>query len=74
MKNIDESRPYGIEVSLPSNDPMSASHLLGESWSSARWFETREQRDTALAAMRKQPGNYRKGDTPSVQYMEINPQ
>lgn len=51
---------------MPANDPMSATHLLGESWSSERWFDTAEERDQALLGMETQPPYYRQGDTPSV--------
>jgi hypothetical protein len=74
MQESEQAKPYGIAVKLPDNDPFCADHLLGESWSATRWFETREQRDQVLIAMRRQPGNYRKGDTPSVVYSEIDPQ
>lgn len=73
MAVSENTKTFGIRVQLPANDPFSAAHLLGESWSGSRWFETREQRDSVLRAMRRQPGNYRKGDIPSVEYTEINP-
>lgn len=73
MTVSDSKKPYGIRVQLPANDPFSATHLLGESWSGDRWFETRAQRDSILEAMRKQPGNYRRGDVPSVEYTVIDP-
>jgi len=66
-------KPYGIAVSLPDGDPMSAPHLLGDEWSGTRWFATEQERDAALAAMKKQPAYYRQGDTPSVQLSLIDP-
>ena len=74
MNTDNDSRKYGIEILMPETDPFRAAHLLGDSWAAARWFETREQRDAALMQMRKHPGYYRKGDVPSVQYAEINPE
>jgi len=57
---------FGIRVSMPSDDPMSAPHLLGDDWQGERWYDSAEARDKALAAMEKQPPYYRKGDSPSV--------
>jgi len=66
-------KPYGIAVSLPENDPLSASHLLGDGWCSVRWFASAEERAQALSAMQQQPAFYRQGDTPSVSYELIDP-
>jgi len=63
---------YGIVVKMPDNDPMAASHLLGESWSSERWYVSAEARDKAFDGMQKDPGNYRKGDRPSVQLSKVD--
>ena len=52
-------KPFGIRVELPTNDPMSAPHLLGADWS-------------AMEGMLKQPGYYRKGDTPSVRLTKVS--
>ena len=62
----DSSRRYGIAVTMPPNDPMSAPHLLGDDWSGTRWYDSAAARDAALAEMRRQPRYYRIGDTPSV--------
>lgn len=62
----DSSRRFGIVVTLPPNDPMAAPHLLGEGWSSTRWYESAEARDAALAEMRRHPSYYRRGDVPSI--------
>jgi len=51
---------------MPKNDPLAASHLLGQAWSGERWFETEVERDSAFDAMQQQPAYYRKGDHPSV--------
>ena len=40
-------------------------HLLGESWSAVRWYDSAEQRDRALREMRDRMPNYRQGDTPA---------
>lgn len=60
------SLKFGIRVLLPDNDPLSMPHLLGEGWSAERWFATEVDRDRAFENMQNQPGNYRKGDVPSV--------
>lgn len=52
---------------------MSAPHLLGESWAGERWFETEAERDNAYEGMMRNPGNYRKGDRPSVQLTKVDP-
>jgi len=52
---------------------MSAPHLLGDSWSGQRWFDTAEERDAALLAMRQHPRYYRRGDSPSAVLEKIDP-
>lgn len=59
-------KKFGIKVRLPNGDTMAASHLLGDSWESFRWFDTEEKRDEAYLAMEHQPPYYRKGDSPTV--------
>lgn len=51
---------------MPATDTLSAEHLLGENWSSERWYDTAEQRDKAHADMERQPPWYRSGDAPTV--------
>ena len=68
-----EGKPYGIAVSLPEGDPMSAPLLLGDEWSGTRWFATAEDRNAALTAMKNQPVYYRKGDTPSIELKTLDP-
>ena len=53
---------FGIRVTLPAGDVMSAAHLLGESWEMLRWYDTEVERDAALAHMLNPPDYYRKGD------------
>ena len=73
MTIASADKPFGIRVELPENDPMRASHLLGDDWSGARWFETAEARDKAMSAMEQQPGYYRRGDKPSMNLIKVNP-
>ncbi len=69
-KNAPELR-YGIKVTLPGGDTLSAPHLLGDDWASVRWFDTESARDEALAGMQRQPAYYRLGDSPSVQLEKV---
>lgn len=55
-------KKYGIRVTLPTGDSMSAAHLLGNGWESFRWYTTEEERDHALAEMSRQLPNYRRTD------------
>lgn len=73
MSTHNDAKPYGIIVKMPENDPMSAPHLLGESWTSERWFDTEEQRDIAFDGMMRNPTNYRKGDSPSINLTKVGP-
>lgn len=61
-----KAKPYGVKIELPENDPFRVPHLLGDDWEVTRWFATATERDSAMAAIIKQPGNYRKGDKPSI--------
>lgn len=65
-------KQFGILVELPANDPMSAPHLLGDKWSGARWYDSEVARDAAYEQMLAQPGNYRKGDKPSVVLTKVS--
>lgn len=56
---------YGIRITLPSDDTMRAAHLLGDDWESHRWFDTADERDHIFERMQRQPGYYRKGDSPT---------
>ncbi len=57
---------YGIRITMPATDPMNAPHLLGEEWEAFRWYDTEVERDHAFNVMQRQPGYYRRGDSPSV--------
>ena len=64
---------YGIRITLPPGDTMSAPHLLGPDFEAFRWYETREARDEAFEAMRRPPGYYRSGDVPAQVLSKIDP-
>lgn len=53
---------YGIRITLPPSSTMTSDRLLGKNWEAFRWYSTENQRDSALADMQRQPGNYRRGD------------
>jgi hypothetical protein len=53
---------FGIRITLPEGDTMSAAHLLGPGWESFRWFESAAQRDRAFAEMQRQLPIYRRHD------------
>ncbi len=65
---------YGIKVTMPASDTLSAAHLLGENWSSMRWFDSAEKRDRAYADMQRQPPWYRSGDAPTVVLEKVDPE
>jgi hypothetical protein len=73
MSAKNDAKSYGIIVKMPENDPMSAPHLLGESWAGERWYDTEEERDSAFDGMMRNPSYYRKGDRPSIQLTKVNP-
>ncbi len=71
--NIREpQKPYGIRCSLPSDDPMSAPHLLGPDWEAYRWYQTEQQRDADYEDYSREHIYSRRGDQPSVIYTKIS--
>ena len=62
---------YGIRVTLPAGDTMSAPHLLGDSFESYRWFDPAIARDEAYEIMARQLPNYRKGDVVTQQLEKV---
>ena len=72
MPKSDRQRRYGIRCTLPSDDPMSAPHLLGPDWESFRWYDSEEARDEAIVEFSREHLYSRKGDKPSVIYTKIN--
>ena len=72
MPKSDRQKRYGIRCTLPSDDPMSAPHLLGPDWESFRWYDSEEERDEAIVEFSREHLYSRKGDKPSVIYTKIN--
>ena len=64
---------YGIRITLPPGDTMSASHLLGPDFEAFRWYESRAARDEAFEAMQRHPDYYRNGDAPKQVLSKIDP-
>jgi len=73
MSSKNDTKPYGIIVKMPDNDPMSAPHLLGEAWTGERWYDSAAERDGAFESMMRTPSNYRKGDRPSIELTKVDP-
>ncbi len=65
---------FGIRITLPPGDTMSATHLLGPDFEAFRWYGSREERDEAFDAMRRHPGYYRSGDTPTQVLSKVDPE
>lgn len=57
---------YGIRMTLPADDPMRASHLLGGDWEAFRWYATSSDRDAAFERLQREGDFYRPGDVQSL--------
>jgi hypothetical protein len=66
---IEQLRPYGIRVSLPSGDPFTK--LLGTEWHRFHWYASADERDAALAEMSRRHQYSRSGDTPSLVFQKV---
>lgn len=71
MNKNESATQYGVKVTMPGDDTMSAPHLLGEDWQTVRWFDSEEARDEAMADMEHQPPWYRRGDAPTVRLEKV---
>lgn len=56
-------RAYGLRLSLPADDTMSA--VLGADWHTFEWFHSEAERATRIAELTAQFAYYRKGDRPT---------
>ena len=65
---------YGIRITLPPGDTMTAPHLLGADFEAFRWYESRDARDAAFEAMQRHPEFYRSGDTPTQVLAKVDPE
>ena len=64
-------KKYGIRITLAETNPMRLPHLLGEDWESTHWYDSKEERDDALAAMSRQLPYYREGDNVAQVFSKI---
>ncbi len=71
-KPLDAPKPYGIRVSMRSNDTFA--RLLGTEWPREHWYATRKERDAALADMSSEHLYSRAGDKPTLVYEPVERQ
>jgi hypothetical protein len=69
-REIDESKPYGIRVTLPPGETFM--RLIGADWERCHWFATTAERDRALEDMASEHLYSRRGDRPTVRFERIN--
>jgi hypothetical protein len=62
-------RPFGVRVSLRTGDPFGK--LLGPDWSRTHWYETTDERDSALADMSRKHEYSRPGDRPALVFSKV---
>jgi len=63
---------FGIRYTLPPDDPMAATHLLGPDWEAYRWYDSEQERDLAVEELSREHLYSRRGDKPSVIYTKIS--
>ena len=66
---VEQQRPYGVRVSLPSGDPFRK--LLGPEWHRVHWYATPAERDAALAEMSHRHLYSRSGDKPALVFEKV---
>lgn len=62
MTQVSIDKKFGLRITLAENNPMNASHLLGEDWESFRWYSSAAERDEAYDDVVRHMPNYRRGD------------
>jgi hypothetical protein len=67
--HTEEPCPYGIRISLKSNDPFRK--LLGPDWHRVHWYRTGDERDAALIEMRRRHEYSRPLDAPTLIFTKI---
>ena len=55
-------KKYGIRITLTEENPMSLPHLLGDDWESVHWYDSENERETAMVHLSRRLPNYRRGD------------
>ena len=71
-KPIDTPKPYGIRITIRSNDTFA--RLLGAGWQKHHWYATREERDVALEDMAGEHLYSRQGDKPTLIFEAVEQQ
>lgn len=67
--HTEEPCPYGIRVSLKTNDPFR--RLLGPDWHRMYWYRSAGERDSALAEMSRLHDYSRPQDAPTLVYSKV---
>lgn len=67
--HTEEPRPYGIRVSLRTNDPFRK--ILGPDWHRMHWYRSAEERDIALAEMSRRHDYSRPKDSPTLEFAKV---
>lgn len=66
---VQEPRPFGVRVSLKSNDPFG--RLVGNNWHRDHWYHSAADRDAALAEMSRKHEYSRPGDKPALVFEKV---
>ena len=66
----DNTKPYGIRVSLRPGD--SFARLVDSGWEQFHWFATVEERDRVLRDMQSEHLYSRRGDRPTVRFEPVD--
>ncbi len=64
-------KKFGIRFTLPENDTLRASHLLGDSFEYFRWYENEAARDAAMEELQRRHEYSRPADAPTVALSKI---
>lgn len=59
-------------MTLPTDDPMRAAHLLGADWEAFRWYQTPAERDAAFAGLERADLFSRTGDRQSLRLEKVD--
>lgn len=62
-------RVFGIRMTLPADDTFRL--VLGDDWTSYRWYAHELERDVALVALQTEHAYSRLGDTPTLVYDKV---
>jgi hypothetical protein len=62
---------YGIKITLPPGDALTAPHLLGQDWEGHRWYDTEAERDRAYEQMLERPPYYRLDEDPTQTLVKV---